>query len=152
MEVVDARMATARLMDALLEDCPGVQTPKTTPGSEHVYWKYCLRIDPDVLEGGVDAFAMRLRELGISCAPRYIQKPAFMCEVIREQRTFGDSGFPFRGPHRAGLPEVVYRPEDYPGTYDALAHVCVLPWNEFYTDEHVQHIADAVLQVAEDLS
>ena len=92
-----------------------------------------------------------LKERGIFCAPRYIQKPAFMCEVIRDRRTFGKSGFPFEGPHREGLPPVEYREEDYPGTADALARILVLPWNEFYTEDDVRYIADTVIEVAREL-
>jgi dTDP-4-amino-4,6-dideoxygalactose transaminase len=148
MEVVQARRKHARLMDELLTELPGVDTPKTTPGATHVYWKYCLRIDPTVIRGGVDAFARALQEYGVFSAPRYIKKPAFECAVIRDQQTFGKSGFPFRGPHRDGLPPVSYRKEDYLGTYQALSEICVLPWNEFYTSDHVHQIANSVREVA----
>ena len=146
--VVDTRVKNAALMDRLLEGLEGIETPRVTPKSRHVYWKYCLRVDPGVIRGGVDVFAAQLKELGIFSAPRYIQKPAFMCQVIRDQMTFGSSGFPFRGPHREGLPPIEYREEDYPGTTEALARVCVLPWNEFYTEEDVRFIADSIIEVA----
>ncbi|MCX7017181.1 MAG: DegT/DnrJ/EryC1/StrS family aminotransferase [Candidatus Sumerlaeota bacterium] len=146
--VVEARVQMAAIMDRLLEGVPGVQIPKVTAHSKHVYWKYCVRVDPDVIRGGVDAFGRYLAERGIACAPRYIQKPAFMCQILRDQVTFGKSGFPFRGPHRAGLPPVEYRPEDYPGAAKALAEVCVLPWNEKYSEEDVEYIAGVVKEAA----
>ncbi len=146
--VVEARVRNAELMDRLLQNVAGVEAPQVTPNSKHVYWKYCLRIDPQIIQGGVDEFARRLKDKGIFSAPRYIQKPAFMCEVLRDQKTFGKSGFPFQGPHRAGLPPVEYREEEYPGTREALSRVCVLPWNELYTEEDVHYIADAVIEVA----
>jgi perosamine synthetase len=149
--VVESRVQSAGLMDSLLEGLPGVQTPKVTVHSKHVYWKYCLRIDPEKIKGGVDAFSAALKTRGIWSAPRYIQKPAFMCQVIRDQVTFGKSGFPFRGPHRAGLPAVEYREKDYPGAMKALARVCVLPWNELYTEDDVRYIAEAVIAVAKEL-
>jgi hypothetical protein len=34
---------------------------------------------------------------------------------------------------------------------DALSHVVVLPWNEFYTQEHVDFIATNIKEVAEKL-
>jgi dTDP-4-amino-4,6-dideoxygalactose transaminase len=147
-KVVEARVKSAAIMDGLLACVAGIETPVVTPNSKHVYWKYCLQIDPDVIRGGVDEFARGMKERGIFCAPRYIQKPAFMCQVLRDQVTFGNSGFPFRGPHRNGLPPVEYREEEYPGTIEALARVCVVPWNEFYTEEHLNYIADAVIKVA----
>jgi len=150
-EVVASRRRTAALMDSLLEGVEGVEVPQVTPGSKHVYWKYCLRIDPAVIQGGVDAFGKLLKQKGIFCAPRYIQKPAFHCQVIRDQVTFGTSGFPFRGPHRAGLPPVEFHDEEYPGTFDALGRVCVLPWNEKYTEDDVNYIARTVIETAQEL-
>jgi dTDP-4-amino-4,6-dideoxygalactose transaminase len=150
--VVAARVENARIMDERLAGLEGIETPRVTPGGKHVYWKYCLRVDPEVIKGGVDAFAKMMKERGIFCVPRYIQKPAFMCEVIRDQVTFGKSGFPFRGPHRAGLAPVQYRPEDYPGTLEALAQVCVVPWNEFYDTADVDYIAENITDIVHQLS
>jgi hypothetical protein len=94
----------------------------------------------------------KLRESGIFSAPRYIQKLAFECEVLRDQRTFGASRFPYVGAHRQGDPEVRYSKEDTPGAVEALAGVVVLPWNEKYTQEHVDFIAAAIRQAAAELS
>ena len=43
---------------------------------------------------------------------------------------------------RAGLPPVDYNRDNFPGSIKALSQVLVIPWNEFYTDEHVEYIAD----------
>ena len=81
-------------------------------------------------------------------APRYIQKPAFHCQVFAEQKTLGNSGFPFN----LARPEAVdYSRDLFPGTYEGLERVLVLPWNEKYTDEHVDYIANAVIKGAEQL-
>ena len=65
--------------------------------------------------GGPDVLASALRLGGIASAPRYIQKPAFECAVIRDQQTFGGSRFPFT----LARPEAVdYAPANYPGVYD----------------------------------
>jgi perosamine synthetase len=150
--VVERRIRTAQMLTGLISDIPGVHIPTITPHSKHVYWKYPLRIEDTIIQGGVDSFAARLKEKGIFSAPRYIQKPAFMCQVFREQNTFGKSHFPFVGPYRNGDHEVTYDPKEYPGTYDALAHVVVLPWSEFYTEEHVSYIADNIREAAKALS
>jgi dTDP-4-amino-4,6-dideoxygalactose transaminase len=146
--VVARRRRVAAMLTERIDGVEGVQAPRTTPGCTHSYWKYALRIDDTILEGGVDAFSARLKELGVANAPRYIQKPAFMLQLFRERATFGKSGFPFQGPHRAGLPPVTYDPEQYPGTRQALAHVAVLPINEFYEEEHVDHIARRIREAA----
>jgi dTDP-4-amino-4,6-dideoxygalactose transaminase len=143
-----------RVADALTErlrGIPGIRTPDTTPGCKHTYWKYALRVDPAVIDGGVDAFSARLKDLGVLNAPRYIQKPAFQLQLFRERNTFGKSGFPFVGPHRAGLPPLRYDPAEYPGSAEALAHVVVLPINEFYEDRHVEFVARRVSEAAGEL-
>jgi hypothetical protein len=42
--------------------------------------------------------------------------------------------------------------ENYPGTFRYLEEVLVLPWNERYTDEHINFIAVAVRGAAQRLS
>jgi hypothetical protein len=89
-----------------------------------------------------------LKDQGVFCGPRYIQKPAFQCQVFRDQRTFGNSRFPFT--HAA--PEAVdYTPEKFPGTFEALSRVLVLPWSERYQQHHVEYIADVVRSSAQQL-
>jgi perosamine synthetase len=93
--------------------------------------------------------ARLLKEKGIASAPRYIQKPAFMCEVFQQQRTFGSSRWPFT----LARPEAVdYDRARFPGTFSALEGVLVLPWNERYTEEHVDYIADSIHEAARRLS
>ena len=150
-EVAGNRIRTAQMMTERLQNVRGVQPPQLTPDSKHVYWKYPIRIDEQILAGGVDQFAARLKAKSIFSAPRYIQKPAFMCEVLRERNTFGDSHFPFEGECRKYEPPVVYDVRDYPGTMAALSGVVVLPWNEFYTEEHVDYISQSIVAVANEL-
>lgn len=149
--VVKNRIRTAQMLTDLIQGVPGVGSPKITPDSKHVYWKYPLRIDDGIIQGGVDQFAGKLKEKGIFSAPRYIQKPAFQCQIFVEKNTFGRSHFPFEGECRKNDPPVVYDPKEYPGTFDALSHVVVLPWNEFYTEAHVNYIADNIREVAKSL-
>jgi len=130
----------------------GVAAPKITPGCRPVYWKYPLRIDTKLVKGGADAFGARLKEDGIFTAPRYIQKLAFECEVLRDQRTFGNSRFPYVGEHRRGDAPVVYDKKDTPGSVEALLGVVVLPWNEKYTTEHVEFIAASIRQASSELT
>ena len=142
-QFVGRRIAIAQQLNAGLADIPGISIPEVTPDSIHTYWKYCLRID-----SGLDELAKRLKARNIFCAPRYIQKPAFECSVIKDQRTFGNSRFPFT----LARPEAVdYSREKFPGTYAALASVLVLPLNEKYTTAHVQYVVDNIREVAAEL-
>ena len=148
-DIVAARVATAKRMDELLEGTPGVQAPVRTPNSEHVFWKYSLLVDPKVIPGGPPALAKELKLSNILSAPRYIQKPAFRCEVIRDQRTFGNSRWPFT----LARPEAVdYSAERFPGTFDYLDRVLVLPWNEKYDSDHLNYLASSIYNAARKLA
>ena len=136
---VKQRQSMASLFASKISDIKGIETPAILDEATHTYWKYCLTVDPEVIEGGAIGLAKALKEHGIFSAPRYIQKPAFECQVFAEQRTFGDSRFPFT---HANLDAVDYRKELFPGTYKGLEHILVLPWNERYTEEHVCYLAD----------
>jgi perosamine synthetase len=140
-ECVANRERTAAALTELLQGIDGIEVPKIAEGSTHVYWKYCLNVDDSKIEGGSVGMANLLKEKNIFSAPRYIVKPAFMCQVFQEKNTLGDSQFPF---NLAREGAVDYEMENYPATAKALHDVLVLPWNEKYTDEHVRYIADNV--------
>ncbi len=142
--VVERRRHTAAQMTELLAGIPGVTLPSALPEATHVYWKYPLIVDPAVIQGGSDALGAALKANGVFCAPRYIQKPAFECQVFTDRKTFGKSQFPYSYREREDGTKIVYDTAEYPGTMQGLERVVVLPWNELYTDAHVQFIAGAV--------
>ena len=150
--VVARRQASAEALTAQLADLPGLVLPRPIRGATHVYWKYVLIVDARVVDGGADALGGALKAQGVFCAPRYIQKPAFMCQMFMARKTFGSSQFPWASRVRDGGSDVTYDPADYPDTMRALEQVVVLPWNEFYTDEHVAFIAGAVRAAVASLS
>lgn len=147
--VVEARVTAAARMDQLLAGTPGVSVPVRTPDSTHTFWKYSVLVDPSVIPGGPPALAKELKLANILSAPRYIQKPAFRCEVFRDQRTFGKSRWPFT----LATPEAVdYSAERFPGTFEYLDRVLVLPWNEKYTADHLNYLASSIYQAATKLA
>ena len=146
---IDQRRSMAARLTAQLRGLPGISLPSAAEGAEHVYWRYCLMVDPAVIRGGPVALAQGLSGYNIASAPRYIQKPAFECKVLRDQATFGESRWPFKLAHSAA---VDYRPERFAGSYKALSRILVLPWNEKYTEDHVDHIAGSIRAQYKELS
>lgn len=147
--VVERRITAAARLTERLRGLRGIVTPRVSPRSVHTYWKYCLQVDGGCVVGGAVELGRRLKERGIASSPRYIQKPAFMCEVFQKQRTFGTSRYPFT----LARPEAVdYDGARFPGTFAGLEGVLVLPWTERYTDEHVDYIADSVREAAGQLT
>lgn len=138
---IDQRRAMAARLTDKLRGLPGITPPRVASNAEHVYWRYCLMVDPAIVEGGVMALAKGLKAYNVASAPRYIQKPAFECQVLRDQETFAKSRWPFT---LARAEAVDYSPSRFPGTYQALNQVLVLPWNEKYTEAHADHIAASI--------
>ena len=139
--LLDKRLHAACVLVGRLMKVDGLTPTPVKPGDTCSYWRVPVRVEPGVIPGGVDALVAGLRELGIPAAPRYIQKPAFECEVIREQKTFGASRWPFS---LAQASATDYRPERFPGAYDGLKHVVILPLNEGFTEADAQRVAAAV--------
>jgi len=138
---VQRRVECANDLTRRLRGLRGIIPFPIHPEATNVFWKYCLIVDPLVVADGAVGLAKALKEKGISSSPRYIQKPAFMCEIFQKKRTFGKSQFPFT----LARPEALqYDREQYPKTFEGLDHTLVLPWNENYTAEHVEYIADAI--------
>ncbi len=135
------RIAMAGQLTAGLAGVPGVTAPVVRGEDVATWWKYALLVDGNVIPGGPRALAAELKVGGIASAPRYIQKPAFACRVFTEQRTFGNSGWPFTVARAEALD---YAPERFPGTYEFLDNVLVLPWNERYEAHHVELLGDAI--------
>jgi perosamine synthetase len=135
---VDRRVAAAKRLTGHLDAEDGLGVPVDQPGSEPSYWRYCVRVDDAHVPGGPDALAPRLRAHGVAAGARYIRKPAFACQVIAEQRTFGSSRFPF---NLAREEAVDYSPQRFPGTALALRRMLVLPWNEKITERDVDILA-----------
>jgi len=145
----ERRIAAAERLTSRLRGLRGIRTPEVAPKAVHSFWKYALMVDKDIVEGGALGLAKALKGYEIASAPRYIQKPAFMCEIFREQRTFGSSRWPFT----LARPEAVdYDAARYPGVFAGLESVLVLPWNERYTDEHVDYLADSLHEAVGRLS
>ena len=138
---VGQRQAMAARLSEGLADLDGIELPQSAEGSSHTFWKYPLLIDDGRIVGGTGAMGAGLRSRNIACAPRYIQKPAFECAVIRDQQTFGKSRFPFT----LARPEAVdYAAERFPGTYRLLQRILVLPWSERYEEPHVDYLIDCI--------
>ena len=79
-------------------------------------------------------------------APRYVVKPAYKCQVFRDQNTLGDSHFPFN----LARPEAVnYDDANFQGTIKGLHDVLVLPINEKYEAKHAEFLADSIREAVE---
>jgi dTDP-4-amino-4,6-dideoxygalactose transaminase len=150
--VVIRRQRSGADLTVRLLGTPGITVPPVLRDATHVYWKFPLIVDPNVIRGGAEALGALLKAAGVFCVPRYIQKPAFMCRVFTERKTYGRSRCPYSCRERQDGTAITYDPADFPGTMQGLERVVVLPWNEAYTDEHVDFIASAVRSAVDALA
>jgi perosamine synthetase len=138
---IEQRIAMAALLTDELADVAGVTPALVRDDDVATFWKYAVLVDPEVVPGGPAGLAAELRVGGIASAPRYIQKPAFACRVFTEQRTFGQSRWPFT---LARSDAVDYSASKFAGTFAFLDTVLVLPWNERYETRHVRMLGGAI--------
>jgi perosamine synthetase len=146
---VDVRVRNAARLTEKIRDLAGVHPPQVAPGCVHTYWKYVLRVDSGRIAGGAPGMAAVLKEYGVASAPRYIQKPAFMCRVFQDQNTFGKSHYPFNLARPAA---VDYARGRFPGSWAGLEQCLVLPWNERYTEAHVDALAGVLRETTRRLA
>ncbi|HZZ63912.1 MAG TPA: DegT/DnrJ/EryC1/StrS family aminotransferase, partial [Candidatus Baltobacteraceae bacterium] len=146
---VDRRRELAGRLTDLLRGVDAITPPYVAAAAGHSYWKYPVRIADALDSAAVFDVARVLKERGILASPRYIQKPAFRCAVFADRRTFGQSGYPFT----LARPEAVdYSADRFPGTFEALERVLVIPWNDRYTTDDVTFIAQELRSAASTLT
>ncbi|OEJ21420.1 aminotransferase DegT [Streptomyces agglomeratus] len=148
-EVVSRRRSLAGRLTAALEGHEGLSTATVLRNSaSHSFWRFPVHVDSGTVPGGMQALARALKAAGVPCAAGY-QRPAFEWRAIKEQRTFGTSRYPFTLAH----PQAVdYAPHRFKGTHEGLRNVVVLPWNECYTEAHVERIGAVLSAVHGELT
>ena len=143
---VEQRQRMAQLLDEKIKDIDGIESYKPVDGSTMTYWKYCLRVDDAKIEDGAVGLAKALKTYDVASAPRYVVKPAYKCQVFRDQNTFGDSHYPFN----LARPEAVdYNDDNFQGTIEGLHDVLVLPINERYEEKHIEFLAASIREAVE---
>lgn len=151
-EVVSRRRMVAEDLRARLSDLPGIRCPSDPDDGMHAYWKWSFLVDEQVVCGGAVELGARMRALGVACAPRYVQKPAFECQVFTNWRDHPVSRLPLSHNPRGATEGPLFRREDYPGAVRGLEQVVVLPINERYRPHHVVQVADAIREAHEELT
>lgn len=143
---VSQRQKMAQLLDEKIKDIDGIESYKPASNATMTYWKFCLRVDDSKIEDGAVGLAKALKTYDVASAPRYVVKPAYKCQVFREQNTFGDSHYPFN----LARPEAVdYNDAHFQGTIKGLHDVLVLPINEKYEEKHIEFLADSIREAVE---
>lgn len=141
--VVQKRMELGNLLTDSIHDIPGLRPAPVTPGSEHSYWSYPLRVEA----WNPKTFAQALNAEGVGCGCGYIGEPIFLCmEALCNKVTFGRSHHPFDGCHTSR--HYVYTKGMCPHTEEALQHMLNLSIHEQMCREDIMDMAGAIRKVA----
>ena len=86
------------LTEKLQQFKPVITTPQIKAYSKHVYFVYPMKFNAE--EAGVhrDKFAEAVRAEGVPIGAGYV-RPIYLEPMYQQLLAYGDSGFPFRGPH-----------------------------------------------------
>jgi perosamine synthetase len=149
--VVTARRQVAAALQQALAGTPGLVLPRDPEHGEHSWWKFAFHVDARVVAGGPRALAQKLQATGVACAPHYIQKPAFECELFRDWKSSPVTWLPLQQNPRRDRAAAMFDRAQYRGALGGLDSVVVLPINERYLPVHVDHVASAIRKGVEEL-
>ena len=151
-EVVAHRRMIAADLYSRLSHLAGIACPEDPENGTHSYWKFAFRVDADLIQGGAVELGSRMRAQGIACAPRYVVKPAFECQLFRDWHNSPVSSLPLQNNPRGTQNGALFDRGDYPGSVQGLEQVVVLPINERYRPHHVERVASAIVKAHRELS
>lgn len=139
--MVEARLASVSTLLDLIAEIPGVRPVRVLPDAECTWWRIPIFVNVD--ETGVTPAQVeaRLKKVKVWAKAGYISRPVFKCAQFTERRTFRDTEWPYSS-HGAPLPPETE--EEYPGAFEALRRVVVLPWTEHHQREHAEYVADMI--------
>jgi len=137
--VVRKRSELGRYMTERLAGLDGVMPAPITPGAEHTFWLYPIRL----VDGDPKDLASALRETGIVSLPGYTGEPIYLCsESLHSRKTYGDSQFPFASPYASGTHE--YKEGLCPNAERLLDRLLCIPWDESWTRQKVDGVVDVI--------
>lgn len=96
-EYVSARRKNGHYLTQLLTDIDGIIPPYEPPETKHVYYKFIIRLDRDILDITAKEFVNALSAEGIPCSRRY-PTPLHQQPIFVEKRGFGETSAPFTSP------------------------------------------------------
>ncbi len=144
--VVERRAKLGDHLSELIGDIEGIKPAPKTPGGEHSYWLYPLRVE----KWSAADFAKALSAEGIGAGAGYIGKPIFLCaESLYSKKVYGSSGCPFDCKYTTGVYD--YNEDTCPHTVEVLNHMVTFGLNENYSESDIDDIAKAIRKVASGL-
>lgn len=140
--LLQARRKSAEHLTNQIEKIRGILPPKRGSALDPSWWMYAFRIDEKLLGISTDAFAAALLVEGVRVRRQYLPVPIFEYDVLKHQRTYGDSGFPLSA-YNYTPPDV----EDFPGLRGFDERLLLIGWSHHARTRHAEEIASAIRKV-----
>lgn len=144
--ICERRHALGERLTGGISGLPGIYPHRITEGGWSSYWFYMLRIDEQELGATRAEFVEALRAEGVPCTEGYITRPVYCYDVLAKRQVLRNSGFPLDPVFHEGTPS--YGPGLCPVAEEVLSTACRLPINEFYTDQDIEDMIEAIRKVA----
>ncbi len=144
---VEARKRLAKRLSGHLAGLEGIMLQPVRAGSEHSYFLYLFKIDPDLFACKADEFAESLRAEGVNAKAHLITggRPVYLYDIFQKRSAFPNSQYPFRSLDTGA--DRTYPPGLCPVAEDAFDRWIVLELTENYTEQNVDEMALAVGKV-----
>lgn len=139
-DIVARRQAWCSQLSEQIGDLPGIDVPTITPGGEHSWWFYMMRVVPEQLGANADEFAAALQAEGLRASAHYIGQCVYSYPIFREHSAFERGYHPYmQRTYAAGL---------CPQAEQILETCVVLSVNQAFTDLDLAESVAAVRKVA----
>ncbi|MBY5419980.1 aminotransferase class V-fold PLP-dependent enzyme [Rhizobium leguminosarum bv. viciae] len=143
-QFVSDRITAADRLTELLSDV-AISPVLPLAGTVGVYFFYSFRLDPSKLSVPINDVMKALVAEGIDGFIGYPgQTPLYKYPVVREHKTFGQSGFPFTLPNAR---QIDYSSNLCPDAEQACRETVCMWWTDRMKEHHLQQIASAIRKV-----
>jgi dTDP-4-amino-4,6-dideoxygalactose transaminase len=140
-KMIERRYAMATLLsDRLRKIGPMMIPPVVAPDTRPSWWMYPFTLS-HASGINIEEFYGELCAEGVQVAREYVPQAVFSYIVLKEQRTYGDSRYPF--PDSYVPPDI----NDYPGFLEFKKNLIYMGWSHNVTIKDVEFIARAVEKV-----
>jgi dTDP-4-amino-4,6-dideoxygalactose transaminase len=142
-----SRRASALELTRQLRETPGIVLPADDPSAVSSWWKVAVGIDDAAVGSSAADVLDALIVEGVKATRPYRPRPLFAEEMLRDQRTYGNSRFPFtEGDYQAP------RIDDFPGVLEFDRKWLLISWGNRVPRSCVDGIAKAFRKVMGALS
>ncbi|WP_257348953.1 DegT/DnrJ/EryC1/StrS family aminotransferase [Pseudalkalibacillus decolorationis] len=124
-----------------IKDLKGIYSHKVNKNDTCTYWFYMFRIDEESFSCSRNEFAEALRAEGIPASAGYIPQVVYLNGLFQNKQAYINSHFPFE------LSSTVYKKGLCPEAEKILLTSIRIPVSEFYTDDDIRDIVNAIHKV-----